>query len=57
MHLKFAINDTIQIDGQDDQGRIWKDRKLTYIVCGYGKVPVEKKEVFDGALQNVIIKQ
>jgi hypothetical protein len=56
INLKFLSADTITIDGIDDAGKIWKERKEKNIVYGYMKVPPEKKGIFDSILNTIILK-
>ncbi len=56
LNMKFLANDTITINGIDDQGRYWEDRKIKYIVYGYRKVTSGKKVIFDKILDSIEIK-
>jgi hypothetical protein len=52
----FLSSDTIIINGTDEEGRYWEERKVKNIVYGYERVPFEKKEMFDKILNSIIIK-
>jgi hypothetical protein len=54
INLKFLSVDTITINGIDNKGNLWKERKAGIIVYGYSQVPPEKEAVFDRILDNVI---
>jgi hypothetical protein len=54
--MKFLTNDTLVLNGTDDKGRYWEERKMKNIVYGYVKVPPDKKEIFDEALNSIITK-
>jgi len=56
LNLKLLSADTLTINGVDESGRIWKDRKATNVVYGYIQVPPEKKGIFDSIINRVIIK-
>lgn len=56
LNIKFLAADTITINGMDDKGRYWEDRKIKHVVYGYRKVPLDKKEIFDKALNSIVIK-
>jgi hypothetical protein len=56
LNIKFLASDTITINGKDDKGKYWEDRKIKHIVYGYRKVPSDKKEMFDQILDSIVIK-
>lgn len=56
INIKFLSTDTITINGVDEAGKFWKERKAKIVVYGYMKVPIEKKEEFDSIINKVIAK-
>lgn len=56
LNVKFHAGDTIIINGKDDKGKYWEDRKLKHIVYGYRKVQSDCKEMFDKILDSIVIK-
>lgn len=54
--MKFLTNDTLVINGTDDKGRYWEERKMKNIVYGYMKVPPSKKELFDKVLNSITVQ-
>jgi len=53
IHLIFLSADTITINGLDEAGKYWEDRKIKHIVYGYRNVPLSKKGQFDKILDNI----
>ena len=56
LNLNFLTNDTITINGTDEAGNFWEERKAQNVVYGYMKVSLEKKGMFDSILNNLIKK-
>lgn len=56
INIKFLSTDTITINGVDEAGKFWKERKAKIVAYGYMKVPIEKKEEFDSIINKVITK-
>lgn len=54
--MKFLTNDTLVLNGTDDKGRYWEERKIKNVVYGYMKVPLDKKETFDKLLNSITTK-
>ena len=57
LNVNFLINDSITINGIDEKGRYWEERKIKNIVYGYRKVPGGKKRIFDDILNSIEIKE
>jgi len=55
VYLKILMNDTIELSGVY-KNLYWKEIKLNDVVFGYTKVPKEKKEMFDGILDDILKK-
>ena len=56
--LDFILRgrDTLSLNGVDSNGRCWEILKLKNVLCGYWKVPPEKKAIFDSALNSITFK-
>ncbi len=56
LNIKFCASDTIIINGMNDKGKYWEDRKIKHIVYGYRNVQSDYKEMFDKILGSIVIK-
>lgn len=45
--------DTLENQGQDASGKVWREQIVGEVILGYAGVPAEKKEVFDKALRSL----
>ena len=53
---KKIIYDTLTLQGIDKDGKYWKEIKLDRISLGYSRIPKERKDEFDKAVDNWKVK-
>ncbi len=50
------LNDSIYMEGLQDNGKYWKENILNDIVVGYVNVPESRKNEFDVAISSIVRK-
>ncbi len=48
--VKIAINDTLDINGSNEEGKYWREKKETNVVIGYISATKERKVEFDNVI-------
>lgn len=55
--IRFTyIEDTVTIKGIDSQSKFWEIRNKNYLIYGYERVPLSRKNLFDSALNSISIQ-
>lgn len=54
--LKFLTQDTLKLNGVDEAGQYWEERKMKNLIYGYIKVSLKRKLEFDNILNSLTNK-
>ncbi len=52
----YCLNDTITLKGKNSNGFAWLNKRIGSVCIGYNNAPSDIKNVFDKAMQSLLIK-